>query len=120
MTHNHNWNEESRRAVALRAAEKLALNELHRAAEQIEQATGQRILNRRPEILNARRPDLDRLRLQAQAWLLAMAIIDKQMAADDCRTLGDIFKITPRGELDELRRALRLAGALHDGGRHDD
>ena len=107
-----------RREIAKRAAVHLQhyLDEITAAADQVEEATGVPIVHRRPHILDARRNELDHLRVQAQAWLLAMSIVDRWMVPDDRRALGDICKVMPSGELTELRRALRLAGALDDGG----
>lgn len=107
-----------RRAIAQRAATLLqaSLGELTEAADEVEQATGIRIVHRRPHILDARRQDLEALRMQAQSWLLVMAIVDRLMPPGDTRSLGDICKTLPARELAQLRRALRLAGALNDGG----
>lgn len=107
-----------RRAVAERAAALLQehLDELTAAAEDVEQATGIRIVRRHHHILDARRRDLEALRMQAQAWILVMAIVDRLMPPGDTRSLGDVCKTLPARELAQLRRALRLAGALDDGG----
>jgi GrpB-like predicted nucleotidyltransferase (UPF0157 family) len=114
--------EAERRAVALRAAAILQerLDHIGAAADEVERATGIRIVHTRRHILDARRRDLEVLRQQAQAWLVAMAFVDQVMPPGDTRSLGDIAKTLPARELAQLRRALRLAGALNDGGRHDD
>lgn len=108
----------ARRELAAVAAVKLQhyLDEITAAADQVEEATGVTIVRRRPHILDARRAELEHLRVQAQAWLLAMAIVDRWSLPTDTRTLGDLAKTLPQDELRELRRALRLAGALDDGG----
>lgn len=112
------YTDAERRAVAERAAALLqaSLDGITAAAEDVEQATGVRIVRRRHHVLDARRRDLEALRAQAQAWLLVMAIIDRLMPPGDTRSLGDICKTLPARELAQLRRALRLAGALNDGG----
>ncbi|MEH0549230.1 hypothetical protein QA802_41200 [Streptomyces sp. B21-105] len=112
------YEQAERRAVAKRAAAILQqqIDGLTATADDVEQATGIRIVRRRPHILDARRRDLEALRTQAQAWLLAMALIDRLLPPGDTRTLGDAFKTMPPNDLRVLRRALRQAGALHDGG----
>lgn len=112
------YTEAARREIAHAAAAKLQryLDEITAAAEDIEQTTGVRIVHQRPHILAARRSELEALRRQAEAWLLAAAVIDRWMLPNDQRTLGDVAKTMPRNELNELRHALRLAGALSDGG----
>lgn len=112
------YTDAERRAVAERAAAILQeqLDELTATADDVERATGIKIVRRRHHILDARRHELEALRTQAQAWLLAMTIVDRLMPPGDTRTLGDVCKTLPARELAQLRRALRLAGALNDGG----
>lgn len=112
------YTEAARRELARRAAAILQeqLDGLTATAEDVEQATGIRIVRRRHHILDARRHELEALRTQAQAWLLVMAIVDRLMPPGDTRSLGDLSKTLPARELAQLRRALRLAGALNDGG----
>jgi len=111
--------EDDRRKVARRAAELLqqSVDGITAAAESIEQATGERIIRRRPHIFDAHRRDLEVLRTQAQAWLTVMTLVDQLLPPGDQRTLGDLVKVLPRDQLTELRHALRLAGALQDGGQ---
>lgn len=116
------YTQAERRAIASRAAALLQehLDGITSVAEDVERATGVPIVHRRPHILDARRRDLEALRNQAHAWLLALAVVDPHLPPGDTRSLGDVCKTLPARELAQLRRALRVAGALDDGDRlHD-
>ena len=112
------YTEAARREIAKAAAAKLQcyLDEITAVAEDVEQTTGIQIMRRRPHVLDARRAELEHLRVQAEAWLIAASIVDKWMPPGDTRSLGDVAKTLPRAELTQLRRALRLAGAIDDQG----
>lgn len=76
--------------------------------DEIEQRTGERILVR-ASVLEMRRVDVDRVSLQAHAWLGAVAVLDRWLLPfGDERTFLDVVKVLPPDDLAELRRCLRL------------
>lgn len=108
--------ESERREIARRAARQLqaGLDDLAAAATEVEEATGQRVLHRRPSILDAQRADIDHITRQATSWLLAVAVVNRWLLpARDKRTVGALLKVLPRDE------QLKLLGHLHDAGALD-
>lgn len=106
-----------RKLLAAAAAEKLGrlMADAEHAARQVEAQTGERILVRRPQVLDARRGDINRMTSQARAWLDAVAVIDRWMLPrGDQRTLGSVIKVLPPDEARLLRVHLARAGVLPD------
>jgi hypothetical protein len=105
-----------RERIAAAARARLAL--LDAMAEQIvaaanEQAGTPVLVPARPSVLDAIRPDLDRMTAQCRAWLAAMQLINKWLLPfGDARPLGTILKVAPPEDAAELRRLLQLAGVL--------
>lgn len=78
------------------------------AVDEIEQQTGERILVR-ATITGMRRADIDRVTVQARAWLGVVAVLDRWLLPyGDQRTFLDVVKVLPPDDLAELRRCLGL------------
>lgn len=117
MTPEEELYEVEKREVARRAAELLAqgVAGIESAAREIERQTGRRIIARRPQVLDARRPDLDRMTAQCRAWLDAVRVIDQWLLpTGDKRTLGAVLKTIPADQARLIRVHLVAAGVLPD------
>lgn len=104
-----------RRALAAEVAARLGevIGGVEDTARQLEQATGQRIVARRPQVLDARRGELDRMSRQAREWLAAMEVVDRWLLPrGDQRSLGAVIKVMPADEARLLRVHLAAAGVL--------
>lgn len=78
----------------------------------IAEETGEKILVRRPGVLDARYGDLLGLEAQAQAYGAAMALIRQWLLPHDPRRLGDLLKVIPADVAEEITEHLRAAGVL--------
>lgn len=80
---------------------------------QVERVTGRRIMHRQPQVLDARRGELDRMTSQAKAWISAMDTVDRWLLPKgDQRTLGALLKTIPSDEAALIRAHLVRAGVL--------
>lgn len=97
------------------------LQHAHEAAiesvvNEVQQHTGERLLVRRPGVLDATFEDLAAMEEQTQHYAAAMAMIRRWMNATDTRSLGSVLKVIPAQVAHEITDRLRAAGVLTDGG----
>lgn len=105
---------------ALLAAGYAALERLQHAHEvavesvvsEVQQHTGERLLVRRPALLDASFADLAAMEAQTEHYAAAMALIRPWMHAADTRSLGSVLKVIPAQVAHEITDHLRAAGVL--------
>lgn len=104
------YSEHDRREIALRAAAVIAasLEEVEQAALEVERATGEKVLRRRPALADATRADLELLVVQAETG--AAALRAALMWVGPGVTLGSVVKTLPPHISFELVTKLRAAG----------
>jgi hypothetical protein len=83
---------------------------------EVQQHTGERLLVRRPGVLDATFEGLAAMEAQTQHYAAAMAMIRRWMHATDTRPLGAVLKVIPAQVAHEITDHLRAAGVLADGG----
>lgn len=83
---------------------------------EVQQHTGERLLVRRPSVLDATFEDLAAMEEQTRHYAAAMAMIRQWMRATDTRSLGSVLKVIPAQVAHEITDHLRAAGVLADGG----
>jgi hypothetical protein len=102
------------------AAGRAALERLQHAHEvavesvvsEVQQHTGERLLVRRPGVLDASFADLAAMEAQTEHYAAAMALIRQWMHAADTRSLGSVLKVIPAQVAHEITDHLRAAGVL--------
>jgi hypothetical protein len=104
------YSDADRREVARRAAQFLAASvaDIEDAAREVELATGERILSRRPTLADATRADLELLIVQAESG--AKALREALPWVGPRETLGSVVKTLPPHIAFELTVKLRAAG----------
>ena len=106
------------------AAGRAALERLQHAHEvavecvvnEVQQHTGERLLVRRPALLDASFADLAAMEAQTEHYAAAMALVRQWMHVTDTRSLGSVLKVIPAQVAHEITDHLRAAGVLADGG----
>ncbi|MCX4906862.1 hypothetical protein [Streptomyces sp. NBC_00878] len=83
---------------------------------EVQQHTGERLLVRRPGVLDAALGDLAAMEEQTQHYAAAMVLIRRWMLPTDRRPLGALLKVIPAQVAHEITDHLRAAGVLADGG----
>lgn len=78
----------------------------------VEEETGERILVRRPGVLDAHWPDLQRMSWQASNFEAAMRLVQPLMQAAGDRSLGAVLKTVGPVLLRDVTRHLVEAGVL--------
>lgn len=104
---------EMKRLMAATAAIQLAeaVDAMRRIGEEVEQATGHRVISpERPQITDARRGDLERMLGRVRAGERALTLALGWVGPKD--TLGRVLKVIPADAADELTAALVEAGLL--------
>ena len=97
------------------------LRHAHEAAiesvvSEVQQQTGQKLLVRRPGVLDASYGDLARMAEQTEHYAEAWRLIREWLPARDGRSLGSLLKVIPARTAHEIADHLRAAGVLADGG----
>ena len=83
---------------------------------EVQQHTGERLLVRRPALLDASFADLAAMEAQTEHYAAAMALVRQWMHVTDTRSLGSVLKVIPAQVAHEITDHLRAAGVLADGG----
>lgn len=91
---------------------------IEEVVRQVQERTGQRLLARRPGVLDAGWPDLARMSWQCSNFEAAVKLLEPLMK-DDVRSLGAVLKTADAFLVRDVRRHLVEAGVLpsEDGSR---
>jgi hypothetical protein len=79
---------------------------------EIQHRTGERLLVRRPGVLDARYSDLAEMAEQTHRYAQAWRLFCTQVQPDDPRRLGTVLKVIPAHVAHEITGHLRAAGVL--------